>query len=76
MTGGSGVDVLREIKLRNSATVVIMFTNHFDLQYEQKCFEFGADHFLSKTKDLKRLIGIVEELAILKITNRLRNEVT
>jgi DNA-binding NarL/FixJ family response regulator len=69
MPDGSGVDVLREIKLRNSATMVIMFTNHPYPQYQQKCVELGADHFLSKSRDFKQLIKIVEELAVSKSAN-------
>ena len=76
MPGGSGIDVLREIKVRCSSAIVIMFTNHFDLHYRQRCIEFGADHFLSKSSDLEQLIRIVEELALSKITGQVDNKFT
>jgi len=76
MPGGSGIDVLREIKLRRSSAVVIIFTNHFDLHYRQKCIEFGADHFLSKASDLEQLIRIVEELATSQTTGEWDSKLT
>ncbi len=69
MPGGSGIDVLREVKQKSPATTVIMFTNYSDPQYQQKCVELGADHFLSKSRDFKQLIKIVEELAVSKGAN-------
>ena len=63
MPGGSGIDVLREVKRRYPSTIAIMLTNHPYPQYQQRCAELGADYFLSKSTDSKLLIEIGEQLA-------------
>ena len=63
MPGGSGIDVLREIKREHPQTTVVMLTNHPESQYRQRCAELKADYFLSKSTDSKLLIEIVEQLA-------------
>ncbi len=68
MPGGRGIDVLQEIKLLNSSTVVIVFTNQTDSQYQKKCLDLGADYFLSKLRDRQRVIMIAKELALSKST--------
>jgi DNA-binding NarL/FixJ family response regulator len=60
--GGSGINLLRTIKQKCSATTIIL-TNHSDTHYRQKCGELGADYFLCKSTDSKLLIEIVERLA-------------
>lgn len=63
MSGGSGIDVLRDLKQAYPATVAIMLTNHPYPQYRQRCAELGADYFLCKSTDSKLLIEIGERLA-------------
>ena len=63
MPGGSGIEVLREVKRQNASIIVIMFTNHTYPQYQRHCAEFGADYFLCKSTDSKLLIEIIEQLA-------------
>jgi DNA-binding NarL/FixJ family response regulator len=63
MPGGSGLDVLRDLKQNHPSTIVIMLTNHPDQQYRETCVELGADHFFSKSTDSGRLIEVVEQLA-------------
>ena len=62
MPGGSGIDVLREVKRDFPETVVVMLTGHADPQYRQKCAELKADYFLSKFSDWETLIEIAEQL--------------
>ena len=63
MRGGSGIDVLREVKRTYPSIVAIMFTNHVDPQYKRRCAALGADYFLCKSTDAGLLIEIVEQLA-------------
>jgi DNA-binding NarL/FixJ family response regulator len=63
MPGGSGLDVLRDLKQNHPSTIVIMLTNHPDEQYRETCVELGADYFFSKSTDSGRLIEVVEQLA-------------
>ena len=70
MPGGSGIDVLREVKRDYPQTIVIMLTNHAEPQYRKRCMDLKADYFLSKSTDSKLLIEIGEELAAAKGTTR------
>jgi DNA-binding NarL/FixJ family response regulator len=61
MPGGSGIDVLKEIKQESLAPVVLMLTNHASPQYRKKCLEWGADFFLDK-RDMECLLTIFRSL--------------
>ena len=63
MPGGSGVDVLREVKQNHPSIVTIVLTNHPDPQYRKTCAELGARYFLSKSFGLEPLIEICGRLA-------------
>jgi len=62
MPGGSGIDVLRDVKQNYPEMIAIMLTNHPYPQYQHRCAELGADFFLSKSTDSKTLIQISERL--------------
>jgi len=59
---GNGIQVLREAKLQTPEMKVIIFTNHPEAQYKQRCTELGADFFLCKSTDSNLLIKIAERL--------------
>jgi DNA-binding NarL/FixJ family response regulator len=63
MPGGSGIEILGEVKRDYPNTVVIMLTNHAEPQYQKRCRELKADYFLSKSTDSKLLVEIGEQLA-------------
>jgi DNA-binding NarL/FixJ family response regulator len=62
MPGGSGIDVLKEIKQGSPPPLVLMLTNHASPQYRKKCLEWGADFFLDKSRDLECLLTISKSL--------------
>ena len=62
MPGGSGIDVLKEIKRGSLPPLVLMLTNHASPQYRKKCLEWGADFFLDKSRDLECLLTISKSL--------------
>ncbi|HEX8556526.1 MAG TPA: response regulator transcription factor [Pyrinomonadaceae bacterium] len=62
MPGGSGIDVLKEIKRESLPPLVLMLTNHASPQYRKKCLEWGADFFLDKSRDLECLLTIFRNL--------------
>ena len=62
MPGGSGIEVLRDLKGKYPDTIAIMLTNHPYPQYQSRCYELGADFFLNKSTDAKTLIEISERL--------------
>ena len=62
MPMGSGIEVLRDIKQRKHAPVVIMLTNYPYPQYRKRCLDAGADFFLDKSGEFNKIIGILEKL--------------
>lgn len=63
LIGGSGIDVLRQIKNKNRSTVVIMLTNNSTPPYRRKCMEAGADYFFDKSTDFEKLKAILRVLS-------------
>ena len=62
MPGGSGIDVLKQIKTDAMPPVVIMFSNHPHL--EEKCFHSGADFFFDKSTEHNELIDTVKSVTV------------
>lgn len=60
---GSGLELLRELRRRSQAAVVIMLTNHSSLLYRHNCLAAGADFFLDKSTEFEALIDLVRALA-------------
>jgi DNA-binding NarL/FixJ family response regulator len=60
--GGSGIEVLMEIKKDRLASVVIMLTNHSSLPYRKKYMQAGADFFVDKANEVFEMRRIIEEL--------------
>lgn len=61
----SGIEVLREIRKDDRATIVIMFT--IEPQLREYCLEAGANYFLSKN-EIGDLVEILQKLLELRRT--------
>jgi two-component system response regulator DevR len=59
MPGGSGIDLLKEIKTRYPEIKVIMLTNFDFDQYRRQCRRLGADHFLNKTMEFEKVADTI-----------------
>src|SRR5262245_56141223 len=62
MGDGNGMEIMRETKLLLPSIRIIVFTNHPELQYRQRCLDLGADYFFCKSTDARSLISISEIL--------------
>ncbi len=62
MHGGSGIEVLQEVKREAPAPVVLMLTNQVLPPYRKRCAAAGADFFLDKAIELERLRDIFQTL--------------
>ncbi len=62
LRGGSGLDVLQEVKRERRAPVVIVSTNCPYPQYRKKYTEAGADYFFDKSMEFEKVIGVINEL--------------
>ncbi len=59
MPGGSGIDVLKAMKIDTRPQVVIVFTNYAYPQYYEKCITLGADYFFDKSADIEKLVAVI-----------------
>jgi DNA-binding NarL/FixJ family response regulator len=62
MPGGSGFNVLQNIKKNKVANVVIMFTNYPYPQYRKKCMDAGADFFFDKSSEFEKITEVLKQL--------------
>ncbi len=63
MPGGSGIDVLREIKKGAQPPLVIVLTNYPYPQYRRKCMEAGADFFFDKSTEFDKVTEVLKQLS-------------
>lgn len=62
MPGGSGIEVLRNIKKNSSGPTIIILTNYPYPQYRKKCIEAGADYFFDKSTEFNKIIEVLKKL--------------
>ncbi|OHD31632.1 MAG: hypothetical protein A2Y31_11485 [Spirochaetes bacterium GWC2_52_13] len=60
--GGSGMDVLKQIKKEIPPPIVIMLTNYPYPQYRKKCQALGADYFFDKVTEIEKIYEILNQL--------------
>lgn len=58
----NGIDVLKKIRELKMKVKICILTSYPYPQYKKRCFEAGADYFLSKTDDFEKLITIAAML--------------
>lgn len=71
MPGGSGIDVLRNIKQDGLGPIVIMLTNYPFSEYRQRCLRTGADFFLDKSTEFDQIPELLARLKPDKNRSRL-----
>lgn len=62
MPGGSGIEVLRQIKQTMPPPIVIMLTNYAAAPYREACLALGADYFFNKSTEFEQLVEAVRTL--------------
>jgi len=65
MPGGSGIDVLQDIKQNKQAPMVIILTNYPYPQYRKKCLGLGADYFFDKSTEFEKVTELFKHLRAL-----------
>ncbi len=63
----NGIDVLQKVREMKLQLKICILTNYSYPQYKLKCFEIGADYFLSKTEDFEDIKDVITD--ILNIVN-------
>ena len=62
MPGGSGLDVLRAIRMDYPDLQVLVCTNYAHPQYREECMIAGANFFLDKSVEFGKIPSILREL--------------
>ncbi len=62
MPGGSGIDVLREIKKGNQPPLVMVLTNYPYPQYRRKYINAGADYFFNKSTEFDKVTEVLRHM--------------
>jgi DNA-binding NarL/FixJ family response regulator len=62
MPGGSGLEVLRSIRVSHPSIWVLVCTNYPYPQYREECISAGANYFLDKSADFEKIPGILRDL--------------
>jgi DNA-binding NarL/FixJ family response regulator len=62
MPGGSGLDVLRAIRVEHPHLYVLICTNYPYPPYREECLIAGANFFLDKSAEFEKIPAILREL--------------
>lgn len=62
MPGGTGLDVLREVRQGHPLMQVLICTNYPYPQYKDECMAAGANYFLDKSADFDKIPTIFRQL--------------
>lgn len=62
LRGGSGIDVLQDLKQGHAAPIVMMLTNFPYPQYRKKCVDAGADFFFDKSTEFDKIPEVLKKL--------------
>lgn len=59
LTGGSGLDVLRQVHRMSPEIMFIVLTNYPTPQYRHSCMLAGASHFLDKSSEFRTVAALL-----------------
>lgn len=62
LLGGSGIEVLENVKKDQPAPAVIILTNYPYPQYRKKCLDAGADYFFVKSTEFDKVVPALQQL--------------
>jgi DNA-binding NarL/FixJ family response regulator len=58
----NGIEVLKKIRELKMKVKICILTSYANPQYKKRCFEAGADYFLSKTEDFEEINVIINNM--------------
>ncbi len=62
LSEGSGIEILKNIKKKESSPLVIMFTHYPYPQYRKKCKDEGADFVFDKSTEFHKIPKVLKKL--------------
>lgn len=60
---GSGFEILKALKAQPQAPIAIMFTNHAQAPYPDRCRRAGAAYFFDKSTEFEALEALLRSMA-------------
>ena len=67
---GSGLDVLRAVAGKSSASSMVVFSSHAQAPYRSRCLAMGADHVFDKSRDFGKVLEVIRGCRNEKEENR------
>jgi DNA-binding NarL/FixJ family response regulator len=65
LPGQNGLELTKKIKAAHPKIIILILTNYDILEYREAAFQFGADHFFTKSSlnstELKELVRTYAE---------------
>jgi DNA-binding NarL/FixJ family response regulator len=58
----NGIELLKKIRELKMKVKIIILTNYPYPQYKKRCFEVGADYFLSKIEDFEEINVVINNI--------------
>lgn len=62
LRGGSGIEVLKELRRLGSPSATIMLTNHANQEFRRHCMDLGADYFYDKTCEFEMVKEALKQI--------------
>ena len=62
LAGGSGLEVLRSIRLSAPQIAFVVFSNHSGEAYRRRYLREGAEHFLDKCAEFDQLADVIAQM--------------
>lgn len=63
LPGQTGLDLLKIVRRRDAAVVIIMLSNHDHPMLRQQCANLGANFYFNKSSEFERVAEVCRELA-------------
>ncbi len=60
MPGGSGIDLIKEIKINDQTITTMVITNYPEEHYKTEALKAGADYFFDKSNDMEKLLETID----------------
>ena len=60
---GSGIDVIRALRVAGTLPTCIVLTNHSGLPYRKAALDAGAHHFFDKSAEIPSMLALLRTLA-------------
>lgn len=61
MPGGTGLDLIKQVRKDNPVTLIIVITNYPEAQYKVEAFKTGANYFFDKSSEMDNLLEIINQ---------------